>query len=174
MMAVLSAFGWALKHWRAALSALGFAFLGIALMLAKADARHFRKLYAGEQAAHAQTVLNYRLAAEQARASAYANVDRVKTEQATITERVTNERQSKLVAANDRYERLRAQASGYLSRPGAEGVPDSRETTCRAVAGTDCDAIPALMLAAQNNTDQLIALQDWTRAQADVDFTGKP
>lgn len=128
--------------------------------------------WAVEHKAHEQTIANYRAAAEEAKRRDHENVVRVQTEQQAITEKVTNDYQSKLADSADRYERLRAKASGYLSHPASPGVPETRDTTCRAVAGTDCEAIPPLLKAAQDNTDQLLALQAWVRAQSVVDTTG--
>lgn len=144
--------------------------LGGLLLLAKADARHWEKVAGQEKAAHVQTVANYRAAAVEAARLDAVNVSRVKAEQAAITERISDEYEDKLSNAADRYDRLRAKAAAYLGSPAPADVPDTRDATCRAVAGTGCDAIPALLKAAQDNTDQLIALQAWTRAQAAVDF----
>lgn len=163
-----NALEWALRNWKLVAGGLALTALGIMLLLAKADARHFSKLYDQEKAAHAQTVANYRAAADEATRLDAANVARVKTEQTAITERTINAYQGQLADSASRYERLRAQASGYLSRPVAADVSASRETTCRTVAGTGCAELPALLKAAQDNTDQLIALQAWTASQAGV------
>jgi acyl-CoA synthetase (NDP forming) len=126
-----------------------------------------------DQAAFAKTVADYRTAADEAARLDKANVARVQTEQTTITERTVHDYQAQLATSADRYERLRAQAAGYLSHPSsaqAAGLPDDRETTCRAVAGAGCDAIPPLLKAAQDNTDQLVALQKWVAGQSAVNF----
>lgn len=148
------------------------AVLGVMLLIAKGDARHWHKSFDQEHAAHVQTVANYKAAADEAARLDKANVDRVTKEQTAITEKVTNDYQSKLADSTSRYDRLRAQASGYLSHPSSPGVPASPETTCRAVAGTDCASVPTLLKAAQDNTDQLLALQAWVTAQSAVDTNG--
>lgn len=161
---------WLIKNWKLILGSLGFAVLGIMLVLARADARHWHKQADQTKAAFDLTVANYRAAADEATRLAAANVARVKTEQDKITERKVNEYEVKLADSASRYDRLRAQATGYLSRPVEAGLPDTRETTCQAVAGTSCDAIPPLLKAAQDNTDQLMALQSWVAEQSAVDM----
>jgi hypothetical protein len=173
MIAATAALEWAWKHWKLIAGGLVLSVLGIMLLLAKADARHWEKVAAQEKAAHAQTVANYRAAADEAKRLDAANVERVRTEQTAITERTIDAYQSKLADSASRYDRLRAQADGYLSRPSAEGVPETRDTTCVAVSGTGCEELPALLKAAQDNTDQLVALQAWNREQAGVDI-GNP
>ena len=141
-------------------------------MIARGDARHYKALWQQEQTAHQLTVANYKAAAAEAERMDQANILRVTKEQTAITEKVTNEYQSKLADSASRYDRLRAQASGYLSHPASPGVPATPETTCAAVSGTTCEAIPTLLKAAQDNTDQLIALQAWVTAQSAVDTNG--
>lgn len=163
---------WILANWKLLLGGLAVGLLGIMLMFAKADARHWHKQADQTKAAFDQTVANYRAASDEATRLAAANVTRVKTEQTAITERTIDAYQTKLADSASRYDRLRAQASGYLSRPSETGLPDTRETTCRAVAGAGCDAIPPLLKAAQDNTDKLVSLQAWVTAQAGVDVNG--
>jgi len=158
-----------LKNWKLLLGGLAVGILGISLMFAKMDARHWHKQADQTKAAFDRTVANYRAAADEATRLAVANVARVKSEQTAITERTIDAYQTKLADSASRYDRLRAQASGYLSRPSQAGLPDTRETTCRAVAGAGCDAIPALLKAAQDNTDKLVSLQAWVSQQAAVD-----
>lgn len=164
----MPALAFILTNWKLIAGAGIVAILSLLLVLAKGDARHWEKRATQEAAAHAQTVANYRAAADEAKRLDAANIFRVKSEQTAITERTIDAYQGKLADSASRYERLRAQASGYLSRSSPEGLPDTRETTCRTVAGTGCEELPALLKAAQDNTDQLIALQAWTAAQADV------
>ena len=163
---------WLAKNWRLLLTAAAIGLLGILLLLARVDARHWRSLADQEKAAHAQIVANYRAAADEAARLDAANVARAKAEQTAITERTIDAYQSQLADSASRYERLRAQASGYLRLPRPADMPDTRDATCRAVAGTGCEAIPPLLKAAQDNTDQLLALQAWTREQAGVDING--
>jgi hypothetical protein len=70
--------------------------IGCALLLAllvqdrnrwKAKTAHYAEQLAGERAAHAATIANYRAAADQARRADAANAARVKAEQAAINER---------------------------------------------------------------------------------------
>ncbi len=162
------------RHWRLFASAAVAGVLILLLMIAKGDARHFKALWRQEQTAHQLTIANYKAAAAEAERMDQANIVRVQTEQQAITEKVTNDYQSKLADSTDRYERLRAKASGYLSHPQSPGLPASPETTCLAVSGTTCEGIPPLLLEAQRNTDQLIALQTWVRAQSQVDVGNAP
>lgn len=157
------------RHWKLFAGAAVAGVLIVLLMIARGDARHYKTLWQQEQTAHQLTIANYKTAAAEAARQDQANIVRVQTEQQAITEKVTNDYQSKLADSADRYERLRAKASGYLSRPASPGVPETRDTTCRAVAGTDCENLPALLKAAQDNTDQLLALQAWVRGQSAVD-----
>lgn len=132
------------------------------------EARHWEKVAEQTDQAFKQTVAGYRIAAEEAARLDKANVERVKKEQATITERVTHDYENKLADSSSRYDRLRAKASGYLSSTSPTSLPASPDTTCEAVAGTKCKNIPTLLKAAQDNTDQLLALQDWVRSQSNV------
>jgi hypothetical protein len=168
----IGAFVW--RHWRLFAGAAVAGVLILLLMIARGDARHYKALWQQEQAAHQLTIANYKAAAAEAERMDQANIVRVQTEQQAITEKVTNDYQSKLADSTDRYERLRAKASGYLSHPASPGVPETRDTTCLAVAGTSCEGIPPLLLEAQRNTDQLIALQDWVKAQSKVDVGNAP
>lgn len=163
-----------LPRWKWFVGALAAALLVTMLLVARGDARHYKALWQQEQSAHQQTIANYKAAADEAARLDKANIDRVTKEQTAITEKVTNDYQSKLADSADRYERLRAKASGYLSHPQSPGVPASPETTCQAVAGTDCEAIPTALKAAQDNTDQLLALQAWVRTQSAVDVGNAP
>lgn len=136
----------------------------------------YNTAYAQGRAALDQTVTNYRAAAAEAKRADAANVARVKSKQSTITERMIDAYQAKLDASASRYDRLREQAAGYLAHSrsvATAGLPDTSEATCRAVAGTGCEAIPPLLKAAQDNTDQLVSLQAWVAAQAAVDVSGQ-
>jgi hypothetical protein len=159
---------WALKNWKLVAGGLAIAVLGIMLLIARGDARHWKKAAAAEKQAHALTVANYRQAAEIARRKDAENVNRVRSEQQAITERIEDEYQGKLATADARYERLRTTARTYTGSAGTADVSASREATCLAYAGTGCENIPPLLKAAQDNTDQLIALIAWTKAQGEV------
>jgi hypothetical protein len=88
--------------------------LALLLVLQKAEIRHWRKqsgqfeqLYHREQAAHRGTELNFRGAADAARAADRANADRVRSQQAGINERTSNDLQKRLAAARAHAEQLR-------------------------------------------------------------------
>lgn len=176
----LKALGWLklLPSW------IYYAIAGIALCVAAVVIHgHLeRKAYdaawnAGWSADHVvymQTVADYRAAVVEATRIDKANIARVQGEQTAITEKVSNDYENKLADSASRYDRLRAKADGYLSRPSPAGVPETRDTTCQAIAGTDCENIPTLLKAAQDNTDQLIALQAWVTAQSQVDVGNTP
>lgn len=156
--AILKRFWWAIP----------IAGLFIALMLTRSTLDDVKGQRDAEKAAHAQTVANYRAAAVEAQRRDLANVVRVKEEQ----ERISNAEVEKVLAraadSDARYQRLLATAKAYSSRPATDGVPETSDATCRAYAGTDCDGIPALLKAAQDNTDRLVGLQAWVKAQATV------
>jgi len=173
MIAFESALSFAWRHWKAILGLGTVAVLLFLLANARGDARHWEKTAAQTQAAFDQTVAQYRIAAEAAAKLDAQNVLRVKDEQAAVTERIENEYQGKLATAADRYERLRAQAAAYSSGAGSADVSASRDATCLAYAGTDCEGLPALLKAAQDNTDQLVALQTWVRGQAAIEVDGR-
>lgn len=157
------------KYWKYIVSGISLVGMTVYIAVLIHERDSARELVKTTQTAFDTTVANYKLAAQTATANANANVIKVKQAQDAITEKVTNDYQATIADTNDRYERLRAKTAGYLSRPATAGVPDTRETTCGVVAGTSCDAIPAILLAAQDNTDKLIALQAWNKAQEAVD-----
>lgn len=128
-----------------------------------------RLAHAGTKDAFRQTEANYRRASAEADRLASANIGRVEAEQTIITERTKNDYEARLAATDARYRRLLAQAAA-ADLGSTEAVPMSlaSEATCRAVAGTGCHAIPALLKAAEDNTSQLLALIAWNKAQADV------
>jgi ribosomal protein L12E/L44/L45/RPP1/RPP2 len=102
--------------------------LGVLLILQKGETRHWRKqsgqfeqLYRGEQVAFAGTVANYRAAAEQARAADRAAAERVQAEQEDINERSNHALDSRLADARTRARRLRVEAAGRTTDPGARG-----------------------------------------------------
>lgn len=171
MMGLELAAGFAWKHWKLILGGLMIAALVVMLNIRTHQRDKARQLAKDTQAAFDTTVANYRAAAEKARADDLANVARVKAEQEAITERITDEYQDRIASADARYERLRANAEAYRSSARESGVPDTSDAACRAYAGTGCEGLPALLKAAQDNTDQLLALQDWTRAQALVEVS---
>lgn len=149
----------------AALSALA---LSIALVLARADARHWHKLADNTAALRLIDQQNWRETARRAVLAAQLNAARTAAEQAAISERSIHA----LALDRDRalagYDRLRAQAAAYRGSPGHPDLSTEREATCRAYAAAACDEIPALLKAAQDNTDQLLRWIDWGGSQAAV------
>ena len=68
-----------------------------------------------------------------------------------------------------RYRRLLASAAeADTSRAADPDLSAVTDAACRAYAGADCAGLPAKLKAAQDNTDQLIALQAWVAGQAVV------
>lgn len=164
-----------LKNWRSALTvAFGLALIAsivvghVRLDAEQATTQHVAAALTRAEAAFDRTVASYRFTAEQAARRDAENIVRVRAEQAVITQGVVNDYEVRLRDSADRYERLRAQAAGYSSRLTTAAVPDTSDATCRAYTGTGCDELPALLKAAQDNTDQLVALIAWTKAQATV------
>ena len=123
---------------------------------------------ASERTAHKQTVLNYRAASNRAQEAAKANVARVKKEQEQINERHVEALEERLAVGQSRYDRLRAQSEAYSRSSSEAGMSAASEAACQAHAGTSCEAIPALLKAAQDNTDTLIELQAWAKDQGGV------
>jgi len=165
-----TAIAWALSHWRIILTGLVVTALGIMVSVRTNERNSARAETLAVQAAFDKTVAGYRLAAQQAATAQANNVIRVKDEQAKITEDVENAYQAKLADTNARYRLLAAKAAGYLSRPATDGLPDTREVTCQSVASSACSELPGKLKAAQDNTDQLLAVLDWAERQGLVDF----
>src|SRR5690242_1104277 len=99
-----------LKNYQAVLGIVGAVVLSTFLVIQKGETRHwhkqsdgFEQLYHAEQQAHQQTELNYRRAAEQARAADAANVQRVKSEQQQINKETSDELEARLADARSRY-----------------------------------------------------------------------
>lgn len=144
-------------------------FLSLRLAMIDGDRDKWRDRARAEALAHETTVMNYRAAAVKAERVMAANIIRVKSEQDAISERKNHELQTARATADARYRRLlETAAAASASGSGEIGLPPIADATCLAYAGTDCNAIPARLKAAQDNTDQLIALQGWVREQAGV------
>lgn len=159
--------------------------LALLLLLAKNDARHWKKqsgqfeqLYHAEQSAHASTVANYRAAAEVARAADQANVARVTAEQRSINERTADDYQTRLADARALADRLRDQASSAAADSGGgrtalvSGVADA---TGGVAEGSQEDRLPQSdALTATEQAIQLDELIKWVRRQGTVDNGGRP
>jgi hypothetical protein len=157
-------------------AALCFAAL---LILQKGETRHWRKetghfeqLYRAEQAAFAGTVANYRVAADAARAADKAAAERVRSEQAAISERTKNAFEIRLADTRARAERLRLEA--------AKNAIDSRGGGAAPLSGLPAPAGDAAQSTGQDrlsDSDRLIATEQaiqldelikWVKAQAAV------
>ena len=121
-----------------------------------------------ERAAHAQTVASFKKASEKAQAIHDENLLSVAQAYTDINERKENA----LKADRDRtvagYKRLLANAESYRSAPGNADLSASADAACIAYSGTRCAELPAKLKAAQDNTDQLVALIDWAKSNAAV------
>ena len=153
--------------------------LALLLIAAKIDARHFRKqaerfeqLYRGEAQAHAQTVANYRIAAERARAADRANAERVQAAQAGINERISHDFETRLAVARARADRLRRPAEA-AANPGGGGdaaLPGFSASPAGAAQTPGQDRLPdSDRLVATEQAIQLDELIRWVRAQAAVE-----
>ena len=161
---------------------LAAALLLVVLLTVKAgEARHLRKqsarfelLYLAEQGAAARTVANYRAAAENARAADRANAARVAASQRTITERTTNDFETRLAAARARARAERLQRDRRSPAAAGGGARAASLPTAGATPGAPDPA------AAQNGlpladaliaTEQAIQLDElikWVNGQAAV------
>ena len=125
-----------------------------------------------EKAAHHATVANYQAAAAQAREADAANAARVRTEQARINERTSNDFESRIAAARAVSGRLQQQAgSAATDRSGgrAEAVPGLSAAAARsAEAAGEGGLPPPDRLIATEQAIQLDELIKWVHAQAAV------
>jgi hypothetical protein len=135
----------------------------------KADVAKVRGVLDQANENHRLTKTRYSDAQTAAAIAHQANLDRIARARDAINQRTIDELESRRRAAVAGLARLRAQ-----SRTFAEGLADHpdlaahADATCRAYAGTGCHEIPAILGAAQANTDQLIAFQNWARANLNV------
>jgi hypothetical protein len=163
--------------------AAALALLGL-LLVQKAETRHWRKqsgqyeqLYQGERAAHQTTELNYRRAADRARAEDEANVERVATEQRTISERTSHDYETRLADARARAagaaQRLRGEATAAATDP--RGGRTATVPALSAAAGGPPQAAGQDRLSSEDAltaTEQAIQLDElikWVKRQAAVD-----
>ena len=155
------------------------AILAMLLIAAKIDARHWKKqsaqfeqLYRAETKAHAETIANFRLATEQARAADRANVARVEAAQSSISERITDDFEARLADARARAHRLRGPNPAGTDHRSGRGTPvpglPAAAAGAAETAGQDRLPHPDRLLA----TEQAIQLDElikWVRAQASVE-----
>ena len=154
------------------------------LLIQKGETRHWRKQsagfetrYRGEQQAHAQTVANYRVAAEAARRADAANRDRVAAAQADINERTIHDYETRISDARARAGRLRGEAGAAATDPGAGRATALPTAGAPARAADGAAARDRLSLEdaliATEQAIQLDELINWVRAQAAVDNEGR-
>ena len=127
--------------------------------------------YQAEAAAHRQTVLTYRAAAEKARREDAENKLRVERQRKLETERITRDYQARLADARARYERLRDQPKvGTNPRaPGAAPVPGVPGPASGADDPAAEDGFSLLdRLIATEQAIRLEGLQQWIRSMQRV------
>jgi hypothetical protein len=157
--------------------------LAVLLVVQKGETRHWRaqssqfeQLYRADQAAFADTVANYRAAAETARAADLANAERVKADQAHINERTAYDFEARLADARARAGRLRQDAGGAADPGGrasapVPGLPAAAGGVAQA-AGED--RLPeADSLTATEQAIQLDELIKWVRRQHAIDLSAR-
>lgn len=142
--------------------------------VAMADAKAWK-------AAHTKLVTDVAAAQKAAAAADRANVARVAAAFTQINQRTAHEYQDRLGDSAAAVQRLRDQLAQIAARnPGGRGeppVPEAITARCRAFGAADCDALlaalPGQLHAAEANTAQLIALQDYVRSLLAVDYAGE-
>lgn len=108
-------------------AAMGAGLIALAILLAiqKGETRHFQKLYAAEQSAHALTVANYRKAAAEAEAADLAHARKVEAHYAEIAKEQSDDLRQKLdtalARAADYARRLRVTSATH---PSSSAIPD--------------------------------------------------
>jgi len=170
--------------------ALASAF-ALLLVIQKGETRHWRRqsaqyeqLHRAGEAALAGTIVNYRAAADRARAQDQANLARVAAAQASITERTADDYQSRLATARARADRLRRQNTPAASDPGARGeapVPGLAAAARGPAQAAGEDGLPHApsselgtgdALTATEQAIQLDELIKWIRRQHGVNPNG--
>lgn len=153
----------------------------LGLFLVKAgEARHwhkqsgrFEQLYLGEQSARAQTVANYRAAAETARKDDLANAGRVAAAQRTISERTTHDLETRLADARAHAQRLQlAQRAPATAQRGGRAAPLPAPGPTPGASGGAAQEDGFSLEDRLTATEQAIQLDElikWVRAQAGVD-----
>jgi hypothetical protein len=169
------------------------ALLLLTLFLVKAgEARHWRKqsaryeqLYLAEQGSRAQTIANYRAAAEAARKQDLAHANRVAAEQRTISERINHDLEARLADARARAQRLQL-GQGPPATAGGSGraaaVPAARAAPGAAgrAAEENGFSLAAKRLSVEERliaTEQAIQLDElikWVTGQAAVESRSEP
>jgi hypothetical protein len=186
MTALGAALRFGLGHWRLILSGLGFLALGVALLSARAESRHWHKeadrfaaLYHGEQEAHRRTIADYRRAAELARAQDQAHAARVERDQSVISQEVSHDYQARLADLRARYDALRLQRvhAPAAADPGTGRATDLPEAAAGAGGAAPAAGEEGLSLDATSldwryvcsaQAEQLDALIDWVERVKEV------
>lgn len=121
------------------------------------------------RAEHRAIVTEIARKTEQARADDLAHARAVEAVQTKTTQEVSSAYQADIAALRARLDRLRASAGQGGS--GGKNLPVVPNPAGRPDAAPSGDALPCdigLMFEAESNTLQLMALQDWVRAQQKV------
>ena len=166
-------------HWQGIAGLAASLCLALLLVLQKGETRHWRKQSLQnaerirvEQAAHARTELDYRRAAESARAADRANLERVRAQQAQINERTSNDLEKRLAAARAHADRLRIEAASPAADPGdrrAAAVPALSTAAGKSDEAADQGRLPfADRLIATEQAIQLDELIKWAESQGKV------
>ncbi len=180
MLWALSALGWAKKAARAALgfvtrypwqTALIISLVAVAWLWRANNGLHAR--VKAERAAHVQTIVNYRVAQKKAEAAQSANLVRVADEQDAISERISDDFETRLADARARYQRLLAQ--GNRSASGSAGLPATSEGPGEPVEASGQDGLSlADRLIATEQAIQLGSLIQWVNEQSAVATSPEP
>lgn len=119
-----------LRYWQLIAGVAGCAILGVMLLIAKGDARHYEKLWTAEKSAHALDIANFRSAMATAKATNAATVRTVETDTSKITEDKQHDLEAQLAAAraaaDDYARRLRTgTATAAKGDPGEGSLPQT-------------------------------------------------
>jgi hypothetical protein len=143
----------------------------------KAKTTRYAEMLAAERGAHAGTVANYRVAAEQARRADLANAERVKARQSAINERTEHDYEKRLADARAAAGRLRVGQSGAGTHPGtgrAAPVPGLPAATGGAAEAAGQNRLSeSERLIATEQAIQLDELIRWVERQAEVEMSGR-
>lgn len=143
--------------------------------VAQKAAASWEKKYEDEHTARQLTILNYRVAAQQAEAADKANVARVAAQQRAINERTSSEYEARLADARARADRLRSQleAGANPGSPAAAGVSDTNAAPGSADAAASEDGLSISdRLLATEQAIQLDELIKWLDKNLKVDMSG--
>lgn len=121
-----------------------------------------------ERSAHVQTITRYRIAQDLAQQEEAKRLARVQGEQERISDNVSQDYARELDALRARYARLRAQARTAGGAPSGVSVPAVPGSSGGTDAAAGSDRLLDVLLAADENTAKLIALQRWVAQQTGV------